>query len=348
MRVRVLLAGAGLLIAVLQAGCSSKAKATEGDRPPVAVETAKVAPGDIAESVMVVGTLTPKREADVKSEYSGTISEVYVTEWVQVRKGQPLARLDTREAEAALLQVKASAQQAVREYERALKLKEVGLMTQQGLEAAQTQRDAAQAGLELAQTRLDKSVIRSPMDGVVSLRAVNVGDYVENMGAKAMFRIVDNSLFDLTVTVPSSWIHEVRVGEKLSFASDAVPGRSFDGTVSFINPTAEADSRTVKVVAVVPNEGGELKAGLFVKGRIMTGSRAGVLQVPRTALLTWDVESGKADVFVIAGQTAQRKSVETGTVSGDTVEVRSGLAQGEVVATRGAFNLRDGDKVVIE
>jgi len=339
----VLLAFLGL------AACSGPAKGdTASDKPPVAVETAIATAGSVEQHVEVVGTLTPKRQADVKSEHSGIIDEVYVTEWVQVKKGQPLAKLDTREAKAGLLQVEAQAGQAEREYERALKLKEAGLMTQQGLEAAQTERDAARAVLDLAKTKLDKSVIRAPMDGVVSLKAINVGDYVENMGAKAMFRIVDNSLFDLTATVPSSWIHSVAVGQKLTFSTDAVPGKSFQGTVSFINPAAESDSRAIKVVAVVPNETGELKAGLFVKGRIVTGDRSGVLQVPRAALLTWDVEAGKADLFVVSGEKAQRRSVETGLVSGDRVEIKSGLQSGDVIATRGAFNLRDGDRVVAE
>ena len=331
------------------AGCSGPAKGdTASDKPAVAVETAITAAGSVEQYVEVVGTLTPKRQADLKSEHSGIIDEVYVTEWVHVTKGQPLARLDTREAKAALLQVEAQAGQAEREYERALKLKDAGLMTQQGLEAAQTERDAARAALDLAKTKLDKSLIRSPMDGVVSLKAINVGDYVENMGAKAMFRIVDNSLFDLTVTVPSTWIHSVAVGQKLTFSTDAVPGKSFQGTVAFINPTAESDSRAVKVVAVVPNETGELKGGLFVKGRIVTGQRDGVLQVPRAALLTWDVEAGKADLFVISGQKAERRNVGTGLASGDSVEITSGLKSGEVVATRGAFNLRDGDSVAVE
>lgn len=342
-------AAIGVAGLVAMGACSSKAKSEQlGERPPVAIEAAQVSPGEITQSVMVVGTLAPKREAEVKSEYSGTLADVYVTEWVNVKKGQPLARLDTREAEAAFLQVKAESQQAAREYERALKLKDAGLMTQQGLEAAQTQRDAAAAALELAQTRLDKAVIRSPMDGAVSYRGVNAGDYVENMGAGAMFRVVDNSLFDLTVTVPSSWIHSVRVGQRLTFSTDAVPGRTFEGTVSFINPAADDGSRAIKVVTVVPNTTGELKAGLFVKGAIRTGDRKGVLQVPRSALLVWDVEAAKADVFVIRGNEARRTGVETGTVSGDSVEVKSGLAAGDVVATRGAFNLRDGDRVVVE
>jgi RND family efflux transporter MFP subunit len=314
----------------------------------VAVETARAELGSVEARVDVVGTLTPKREAEVKTEYSGTIAQVYVTEWSPVRKGTPLARLDTREAEAALLQVKAEAQQAAREYERAVKLKEAGLMTQQGLEAAETLRDAAAASLELAQTRLDKAVIRSPMDGVVSYRGVNVGDYVENMGASPMFKIVDNRLFDLVVTVPATKIHLVRSGQGLSFTADAVPGQSFEGKVAFINPAADESSRAIRVQAEVLNETGELKAGLFVKGTILCGERKGVLLVPKSSLMGWDLQAGTAELFVEEGDTARRRSVKTGATSDGEVEISQGLKPGEAVVTRGAFNLQDGDKVVVE
>ena len=109
----------------------------------MAVETAAVTAGTLEESIEVVGTLTPKFEAQVRAEYAGTVAEIYVTEWVPVKKGTPLARLDTRELEAAVqaakaaaLQAEAAAQRARREYERAVKLKEAGLMTQQGLDDA--------------------------------------------------------------------------------------------------------------------------------------------------------------------------------------------------------------------
>jgi RND family efflux transporter MFP subunit len=314
----------------------------------VAVETARIEKGDLNQAVAVVGTLSPKFEAAIRSEYSGVVTQVLVTEWVPVKKGQIMARLDSREAEASLLQVKAQASRDEREYERALKLKEAGLMTAQGLEDAKTRRDASTALLQLAQARLDKSVIRSPMDGVVAYRGVSVGDYVENMGApKPMFRIVDNRLFDLTVTVPSGKIHSVEPGQLLTFTTDAVPGRTFEGRVAFINPSAEENSRAVQVMAEVPNPTGELRADLFVKGKIHTLSRQGVLLVPKAALLTWDLEARKADCFALEGDVAKRHSVETGADGGDLVEVVSGLGSGDTVVTRGAFNLRDGDRVAV-
>jgi len=349
-----------VLVAGASASCSDSAKATaQGGRPPVAVETAAVSTRDVQRSIEVVGSLAPKFQADVKSEFTAVVAEVYVTEWVKVKKGQPLARLDSREDEAALEAVRASVLQAEvaetrarRELERAVKLKEVGLITQQGLDDARTALEAAVAATAavraqraVAETRLAKLMIRAPFDGIVAARLVNVGDRVESMGGGPMFRIVDTGVLDLTVTVPSVRLSELAIGQQLSFTCDAVPGRTFTGTVAHINPTAEDASRAIPVMAEVRNDDGALKGGLFVKGRIFSGARSQVLTVPRAALLTWDLENGRAEVFTVDAGVARRRSVTTGTSIGDAVEVKSGLAAGDVVITRGGFNVRDGDRV---
>jgi len=359
-------------------GCSAtgedkKPNEKVGQRPPVAVEVTKVTAANITDGIEVIGTLSSKFGADVKSEYTGIVAEVYVTEWVQVEKGTPLARLDTREGElvlkkaqtaveiakANLMQVEVAANRANREYERALKLKEVGLITQQNLDDARTEREAAavrisaakaqiqaaEEDVEHAQTRLSKAIIRSPRKGVISWRNVNVGDYVGEMGAKPMFRIVDNRVLELTVTVPSGAMGAVRMGQALTFSTDAIPGKTFTGKVMFINPTVNESDRSVRVVAEVENTPEQLKGGLFVKGQILTGKRTGVIKIPRIALLTWDVAATKAEIFVVNENVAHRRTVRTGNISGDQVEIISGLASGQQVITRGGFNVKDGDKV---
>ncbi len=358
-------------------GCSAtgedkKPNEKVGQRPPVAVEVTKVTAANITDGIEVIGTLSSKFGADVKSEYTGIVAEVYVTEWVQVEKGTPLARLDTREGElvlkkaqtaveiakANLMQVEVAANRANREYERALKLKEVGLITQQNLDDARTEREAAavrisaakaqiqaaEEDVEHAQTRLSKAIIRSPRKGVISWRNVNVGDYVGEMGAKPMFRIVDNRVLELTVTVPSGEMGAVRMGQALTFSTDAIPGKTFTGKVMFINPTVNESDRSVRVVAEVENTPEQLKGGLFVKGQILTGKRTGVIKIPRIALLTWDVAATKAEIFVVNENVAHRRTVRTGNISGDQVEIISGLASGQQVITRGGFNVKDGDK----
>ncbi len=359
-------------------GCSAtgedkKPNEKGGQRPPVAVEVTKATAANITDGIEVIGTLSSKFGAEVKSEYTGIVAEVYVTEWVQVEKGTPLVRLDTREGElvlkkaqtaveiakANLMQVEVAANRANREYERALKLKEVGLITQQNLDDARTEREAAavrisaakaqiqaaEEDVEHAQTRLSKAIIRSPRKGVISWRNVNVGDYVGEMGAKPMFRIVDNRVLELTVTVPSGEMGAVRMGQALTFSTDAIPGKTFTGKVMFINPTVNEADRSVRVVAELENTPEQLKGGLFVKGRILTGKRTGGIKIPRIALLTWDVAATKAEIFVINENVAHRRTVRTGNISGDQVEIISGLASGQQVITRGGFNVKDGDKV---
>lgn len=368
-----------LILWIGLSGCSGKGESKDpggktAGRPPVAVEVIKVATADFTEGIDVVGSLSPKFGADVKSEYAGIVTDVYVNEWVRVKKGTPLAKIDTREMEilfqkakaavemskATLLQAEVAGNRANREYDRLLKLKEVGLVTQQNLddgltekeasaariEAAKAQLKAAEEDLQYTQTRLSKTTIRSPMDGVVSSRGVNVGDLVGEMGSpKMMFRIIDPRILDLTVAVPSIEMGAVRVGQPLIFSTDAIPGRNFIGKVMFINPVVNEADRSVKITAEVENVSEQLKGGLYVKGKIITGKRTGILRVPRTALLSWDVAGKKGELFVVKGETASRRTVQTGSVTGDFVEVTAGLAPGEPVVVRGGFNLKEGDQV---
>jgi membrane fusion protein (multidrug efflux system) len=361
--------------------CSSKGdaktgKADKADRPPVAVETLPVAASEMTEGVDVVGTLTPKFETEVKSQILGLVREVYVTEWVTVKKNAALARIDVneiealvRKAEAAVESVKAgcmqaqvSAQRAGREKARMQKLREFGLSTQQSLDDAESEAEAANARVDAAraqiraaeadlhqlQARLSKGLIRSPMDGTVSLRDVNVGDLASDAAAaKPLFKIVDNRILNITVTVPSIQMAKVKVDDTLTFSVDALPGRTFSGRVMHINPAVNEADRSVKVIAEVSNTSGELKGGLFAKGSIKTGDRRNVIQVPRSALIGFNMAAKKAGLYVVKADKAHYREVTTDALAGDQVEIAHGLNPGENLVVRGAFNLKDNDRVVV-
>jgi membrane fusion protein (multidrug efflux system) len=162
-----------------------------------------------------------------------------------------------------------------------------------------------------------------------------------------MFKIIDTRLLDLTVAVPSIEMGRIHVGLPLTFSTDALPGRNFTGKVMFINPVVNDSDRSVKVTAEVENDSEQLKGGLYAKGRIITGQRRSILTVPRAALLSWDVAGKKGDLFAVKEEIAHRRTIQTGSVIGDFVEVTSGLSRGESVVVRGGFNLRDGDRVNI-
>jgi RND family efflux transporter MFP subunit len=332
---------------------------------------------ELSEGVEVTGNLEPKFSTDIKSQIPGLVKEVYVTQWVRVRKGQPLARIDvaeteaiTKRAEAAVVAAKAQLAQsqvaltrAEREEARMLKLKEAGLATQQAVDDSRTETAAARARVDSARAqirvaeeevqqskaRLSKGLITAPMDGVIALREVNVGDLTSDAAAgKPIFRVVDNRILNLTVTVPSADSARIKTGQSLEFTVDALPGKIFNGRVMFINPELNATDRSLKVVAEVQNSADLLKGGLFAKGRIVTGKRANVLQIPRAVLGHYDTMKQTADLFVADNGAARLRKVTTGVANGDLVEIKEGLKQGEQYVSRGGFTLRDGDRITVQ
>ena len=365
----------GITALALLAGCSKKQEVTV--KPPVAVELTAATVAELSEGVEVTGNLEPKFSTDIKSQIPGLVKEVYVTQWVRVRKGQPLARIDvaeteaiTKRAEAAVVAAKAQLAQsqvaltrAEREEARMLKLKEAGLATQQAVDDSRTETAAARARVDSARAqirvaeeevqqskaRLSKGLITAPMDGVIALREVNVGDLTSDAAAgKPIFRVVDNRILNLTVTVPSADSARIKTGQSLEFTVDALPGKTFSGRVMFINPELNATDRSLKVVAEVQNSADLLKGGLFAKGRIVTGKRANVLQVPRAMLGHYDTMKQTADLFVADNGVARLRKVTTGVANGELVEIKDGLKQGEQYVSRGGFTLRDGDRITVQ
>jgi len=367
---------AGVSITTISACARSEANKTpdQSAKPPVAVETLAAAGSNLTDGIEVTGSLEPKFYADVKTQIPGLVKQVFVTEWVRVRKGQALARIDVAETEAMVQRAEAGvesakanraqaaviANRAERELARMLKLKESGLATQQAVDDARSEAEAAKTRVEAAQAQIGaaegdvrqtrarqtKGSVLSPIDGIVALRDVNVGDLASDAAAgKPIFRIVDNRLLNLTVTVSSADSARVKIGQPVEFTVDALPGRTFAGRVMFINPELSAADRSLKVIAEVPNQPETLKGGLFAKGRIITGARNNVLQIPRSAIDRFDLSARKGILFVVDKGFARKRDVTTASVSGEKVEIVAGLKNGEQFVVRGGFNLKDGDRV---
>jgi RND family efflux transporter MFP subunit len=345
-------------------------------KPAIAVETITAAASDLTDSIEVTGSLEAKFSADVKTQIPGLVTRVFVNEWVPVRKGQPLARIDVAETEALVkraeagvqaaragqAQARVAANRADREMARILNLKESGLATQQGVDDARSEQEAAaarmassRAQIALAEeesrqlrTRLSKGLVVAPIDGVVALRDINVGDLTSDAAAsKPIFRIVNNRLLNLTVTVASAESARVKLGQPLEFTVDSLPGRIFTGKVMYINPEISAMDRSLKIIAEVQNGEGALKGGLFAKGHIVTGRRSNVLQVPRSAINDLDLASRRGSLFIIENGLARRSAVVTGAASNERIEIVSGLKAGQRYVVRGGFNLKDGDRVSV-
>ena len=367
---------ATVLFSINACGKNDAKKNTEQVKPPVAVEVRAAAPSNVSDGIEVTGSLEPKFSVDVKTQIPGLVKQVMVSEWVHVKKGQALVRIDVAETEALVkrseagivsakanrIQAEVVAHRAERELARIIKLKESGLATQQTLDDARSEAEAAKArvGVAEAQIRVSeeeyrqgaarqaKGLVVAPIDGIVALRDVNVGDLASDAAAaKPIFRIVDNRLLNMTATVSSTDSGRIKVGQPLEFTVDSQPGRTFAGKVMYINPELSSADRSLKVIAEVHNVPEILKGGMFAKGRIVTGVRSQVLQVPRSAVGAFDTQAKKGNLFVVENSVVRKREIVSGAVTGDMVEIVSGLKPAEQYVVRGGFNLKDGDKVAV-
>ncbi len=201
---------------------------------------------------------------------------------------------------------------------------------------------AARARLTLARKAVADTVVRSPFAGVVAERLVSAGDYVTRGTTVASVMRVNP--LRVSLTVPALYMAAVDVGRAVSLGIEAYPGETFHGRVRYISPAVQADSRALVVEAVVPNDHGALKPGLFVTARIEQAASDPAVLVPSSALQT---ASGTSRLFVLVGDHVEERLVTTGQTVGPLIEVTSGLAAGDEVATTSLTELTDGTRVVV-
>jgi len=199
---------------------------------------------------------------------------------------------------------------------------------------------AARARVALAHKPLADTVVRAPFAGLVGERLVSTGDYV-NKGMKVAVVVRVNPL-RVQLTVPEQFISAVKVGAPVTFQVDAYPGREFTGTVRFVSPALEANRRALTIEAVVPNQSGDLKPGLFATARIDQPEKSPAVMVPTAAVLT---QAGTSRVYVVNGDHVEERIVTLGQQADTLVEIATGLKAGEKVATKNIAQLFDGAKV---
>ena len=206
-----------------------------------------------------------------------------------------------------------------------------------GVDVARTNVANAQAQLALARKNLSYAVIPAPIDGYVAERTADLGEYVSPQ--QKVVTIVRTNPLRIRIDIPEQAIPEVRVGQSVSITTSAWPDRNFSGRVARIAPNVSATSRTLTVEAEIENSGGALKPGQFATVRILQERAEPAVLVPARAVAT---ESGVSRVYVIKNGHAEQRLVQTGQTEGDLIEIRTGLAADEQVATSNLEQLSDG------
>jgi RND family efflux transporter MFP subunit len=201
--------------------------------------------------------------------------------------------------------------------------------------------DAAASQLSLAKRNLGYTVVVSPMPGYISDRPADLGEYVSPQQKVAT--VVNLNPLRVRIDVPEQAIPQIHTGESVSVSVAGYPDRSFAGRVARVSPNVTASSRTLTVEADVENSKAELKPGQFATVRILLPQSEPAVLVPLRALRT---VSGSTYVYVIKNGHAEQRLVQTGQTEGDLVELKSGVAADELVATSNVDQLSDGVTVV--
>ena len=199
---------------------------------------------------------------------------------------------------------------------------------------------AARARVDIARKAAADAVVRAPFTGIVGQRLVSTGDYVTK-GMK-IAEVVKITPLRVQLTVPEQFVAAVGVGQSVALAVDAFPQRSFDGKVRYVSPALRADQRALTVEAVVPNENGELKPGMFATALVEQKAKTAAILVPGSAVQT---TTGTSRVYVVKNDKVEERVVTIGQKLDDLIEVSNGLKPGERVATANVPQLVDGTKI---
>lgn len=332
--------GLASFAAVLAVSCGNPDKGKTDNSmvqedPVVSVET--VAARDVPQTSVYTSTVEPYVKNNIAPQSAMRITDINVEVGDFVRKGQVLAELDRIQLQQAELQLKNNEI----EYERLKGLYEAGGLSKSDLDAMELSYRVSRTTYE---NLLENTVLRSPVDGVITARNYDEGD----MYAMSSPIYVVEQITPVKLLVAISEVDYTRINknDSVEIAVDAFPGRSFSGRVSCIYPTVDPATHTFSVEIIVPNKDRVLRPGMFARVTVLFGTNHNPV-IPDIAVVK-QTGSGERFVYVLNSDgTVTYRAVRLGRRMDYEYEVLEGLSEGERVVTRGQIRLKDGVRVKI-
>lgn len=338
--------GLGVLAYVLQRNISTsaplpgvqQAKPGGGDAKPaaVAVEVVRVGKESFTDVATAVGSIKSNESVVLRPEISGRIARILFKEGEVVQRGALLLALDAGIQEAELRQAEANLKLAKANQARNQDLFEKKFVSEQALDNTRANLGIQAAAVELARAKLAKTRIHAPFAGIVGIRSVSVGDYVKE--GQDLVNLEDIATLKVDFRLPESYLGRLQPGLKLEVISDTLPGLSFDAVLDAVDPLVDPNGRAVVCRALLPNNQGKLRPGMFARVRLVFGTREDALMIPEQAVVT----GNKTTVFVVNEGKVSEVPVRLGVRRDARVEVLEGLQVGDVIVTAGQLKLRHG------
>lgn len=312
----------------------------QSDKLPVTAIVANAS--NLDNNLRSTGSLMANESVTLRSEVAGVVEKIYFKEGQQVKKGQLLVQLNDDEVRAEIekLQFTRKLNEDIEYRQKQLLQREA--ISQEEYETALTTLNTTRSDIKVRQVRLDKHQIRAPFSGVIGLRSVSVGSYLNPSDNIATLYSINP--IKIEFSVPGKYSSQVNAGDKITFTTDAHE-ETFTGEIYAIEPQIDPKTRSLRIRATSGNEENKLLPGQFAKIQLTLNTYESAIMIPTEAVIP---ELNGKKVFVYQNGVAQTKPIETGIRTADQIQVTSGLNPGDTVITSGTLQLRQGTSVDIE
>jgi membrane fusion protein, multidrug efflux system len=340
-------------LAAVVAACGSETHAAENggaEAAPgrvISVETELVQPARFTDFVRIVGSVAANRDVLVSAEESGVIRQLFVDKGAFVQAGQPIARIEDTVLRAQFERAEAQARLAEETWERQRRLwEDEQIGTELNYLNAKYGAQTARASANELRARIERTVVRAPIAGVLDARLVEVGSMVAPGAPVA--RIVDAVTVKISGGVPERYAADIVRGAEMRVAFDGMSGAEHTGKVQYVGATLNEQNRTFPIEVVVPNPGGVIRPGMVANLQVARRTAGAALLVPQNAVLRR--ETGYV-VYVAVDRDSQTvaelRDVIPGASEAGRVVIEQGVTPGDRVIVVGQQQVSSGDKLRI-
>ncbi|MDR0407028.1 MAG: efflux RND transporter periplasmic adaptor subunit [Holosporales bacterium] len=306
------------------------------------VEAVQARLGNMQHTLRLTGTLRPNDRAIIRAEVDGRIKKIHFQEGSFVDKKDLLIELDSSRAKASLREAKAKLQHAESEYERTQKLAAEQIISSSECDRRRSEMEALRAQVDFQEVMLKKHNIRAPFDGIIGLKEISKGEFV-NAG-KELVVLVDCTPLKIDFKVPEMSLRHVYVGQTVHVFPNELEQKFFAKIIA-IDPIGDSSAHSFVARAVLENQSASMRPGGFAEVYVPIEEGEQSILVPESAI----ERRGDMDiVYRIIDGIVIRSPVITGERKNGEVEILSGVDEGDYVVTAGHMKVRDNKPVLIQ
>ena len=319
--------------------------------PPESVTSLVAKEEDWIPALKAVGSTAAVQGVTVSTDQPGIVHKINFESGQTVKEGDLLVQLEVSQEQAQLRSAEAQMRLAGANLLRQQNLLKSRVSSQADYDSAQAQYDQAVARVEEVKALINKKTIRAPFSGVLGIRAVNLGQYLQSGAQVAPLQSLDPIYVNFWL--PQQYLGQIAAGQPVHVQADGLPDVTFDGKINALDAVIDEATRNVRVQATLPNPQGLLRPGMFVNTEVPLASTTSHIVVPATAIqfapygdmvyIVDDIKGPDGKTF----RGVRQQVVKVGESRGDRVAILSGVSAGEEVVTSGVFKLRPGVPVQV-